>query len=362
MNKGFVTRRSFLLGLAGLGTALSLPNSWAQDTQFQPFSFAYVTGSYLANGIPDSYKLTQESQLFLQDAVKQITAFGVDFVIFGGDQVASIGEDEKNWQLFIDIVQILDCPWQFVLGESDVSGIIPVEKLPTFGRDWKGKGLPGDKSYWSLDLLSNVHLIGLDTSKANSTEGYVSSEQLQWLKDDLAKAKGRLTIVVSHHPLLAPAPYDSGPPWDQYLLPQGANVREVLNMSPDVRLSLSGHVHVTKIERERNIWYVSSPSLAVYPCAFRIFSVNAECINVGTYGVNYPSLLKKARTNMISSRMAFDYDNAKPARFLDIAYGDKIDNDASLPLSSSKDKQPFKAEKVPNNKDKKKAAADKSHQ
>jgi 3',5'-cyclic-AMP phosphodiesterase len=345
MNKG-ISRRNFLCGLAGLGASLYLPRSFAAQVQFQPFSFAHITDCHLAMGKPDSYRLTQEGQLFLQDAVKQINKLGVDFVIFGGDQVDQPGQDEKNWQLFVDIAHSLDSPWQFVLGETDVSGLVPVDKIKTYGRDWKGVGLAGDKPYWSTDILPGVHMIGLDTSRANSTEGFVSAEQLSWLQDDLRNAKNRFIMVVSHHPLLPPPPFDGGPPWDQYLVPQAPNVREVLNTSPDVRLALSGHVNVTKIDREKNIWYVASPSLVVYPCAFRVFRVNPERIDVETFGIEYPALVKKARLNLATSRLAYDYNNAKPALFIDIAYGDKLDNDASLLVAAGKKREPYKPEKV----------------
>jgi hypothetical protein len=205
-----------------------------------------------------------------------------------------------------------------------------------------------------MDILPNVHVIGLDTSRANSTEGFVSSDQLEWLQEDLKNARNRFVFVVSHHPLLPPPPFDSGPPWDEYLVPQAPNVREVLNTSPDVRLALSGHVNVTKIEREKNIWYVSSPSLVVYPCAFRIFRINPERIDIETFGIEYPALVKKARANLAVSRLAYNYNNGKPATFLDIAYGDKLDNDASLAVGPGKVKEPYKAEKVSNKKEKEK--------
>jgi 3',5'-cyclic AMP phosphodiesterase CpdA len=344
MSKQDLTRRSFLIGLAGLVT-LKLPRAFAQEAAFKPFSFAHVTDCHLINGLTDSYKLTQESQLFFQDAVKQINSHGVDFVLFGGDQVEQPGKDEENWQLFIDIAQGLSAPWQFVLGERDISGLVPADKLRTYGRDWKGKGLPGDEAYFSTDILNGVHLIGLDTARPNNNEGFVGDEQIAWLKNDLAKTQGQFVIVLSHHPLLAPPPYDGGPPWDQYLLSQAASVREILNTSKDVRLSLSGHCHVSKIQREREIWYVSSPSLDVYPCRFRIFHVTDQAINIETYQINYPALIKKARAALISSRLAYDFNAKKPSSFTEVAEGSKMDDFCSLPVASGKAAASFKGEK-----------------
>lgn len=348
MNKSeLIRRRAFLAGLAGLGTALFLPFEKAQAQVTKPFSFVFVSDCHLITRVPDSFKLTQESQLFLQDAMKQINRLAPDFVIFGGDQVDAIGEDEANWQLFIDIVQTLNSPWSFVLGERDVSGNVPVDKLRTYGRDWKGKGLAGDQSYWSQDILPGVHLIGLDTSRANTTVGDLSSDQLAWLQADLDANKKGIVIVASHHPLLAPAPFDGGPPWDDYVLPQGATAREILNSSRYVRLAVSGHVYVSKIERERDIWYVSGPALDVFPCGFRYFRVDQTGISVETYLVDYPALIKKGRNTLAASTLALHYNNNHPAAFLDIVEGSRQDQNGYLPFSKNGTIEPIKRHNPP---------------
>ncbi len=77
----------------------------------------------------------------MQSAIRQINKLMPDFVVFGGDQVESPGDEENNWQLFLDIAQSLECPWHFVLGETDVSGNDPVNKMHIYGRDWRGRGL-----------------------------------------------------------------------------------------------------------------------------------------------------------------------------------------------------------------------------
>ena len=342
-----IARRTFLLGLLGLGGSLILPHAQANIGSFKPFSFAFISDCHLITGVSDSYKLTQESQLFLQNAIKQINNLSLDFVLFGGDQVDLIGNDEVNWQLFIDVAQSLNCPWSFILGERDVSGITPVDKLKTYGRDWKGKGLAGQTSYWSQDVMPGIHLIGLDTSRANSTIGELSSEQLSWLQADLDNHKGKFTIVMSHHPLLPPPPFDGGPPWDDYLVVEGASAREILNTSPSVRLALSGHVHVSKIDREKDIWYVCSNSLDVYPCTFRVFHVNQESITVETYQIDYPALLKKARISLTGSALAFDYNKNRPAAFAEAVEGGSADQNARLPLAAGKPIEPIKRPNPP---------------
>ncbi|PZM81254.1 MAG: hypothetical protein DKT66_18715 [Candidatus Melainabacteria bacterium] len=340
-----MSRRRFLFGLAGVSCLGLSQEAKAAVGLFEPFTFGYVTDAHLCIGQPDSYKMLQESQLFLQDVVKSLNEKNVDFTIFGGDNVEGPGRDDTNWQLFIDVVQSLNKPWNFVLGESDVSGIAPVDKMRTYGPDWKGKGIESTKSYWSQDPVDGVHIIGLDTSRTNSNTGDFGRAQGEWLKEDLKLHQRRFTIVFSHHPLLPPSPYDSGPPWDDYTVPNGANAREIFATSKYVRLAVNGHVHTSKVQQENNIWYVSSPSLAVYPCAYRLFHVTPEAINVETYQISFPALIKKAKNAFISCALAYKYSSNKPATFAAIAEGTRLDTDVSLPLVPGKPMQALEKKK-----------------
>lgn len=328
-----VSRRSFLFTLASVA-CFGLPSEVRAAYSFSPFQFGYVTDTHVVHGKPDSYLLLQESQLFLQDCIKQLNNEKLDFVIFGGDQVETPGTDDANWQLFVDCAQVLSCPWTFVLGEKDVSGNPPVDKMKLYGPDWKQKGIQTDKPYWSQTPLPGVHIIGMDTSRAESTTGDISNEQLDWLKKDLEKNAGKFTIVFSHHPLLAPPPFDAGPPWDDYIIPNGASAREILGGAKDVHLAVSGHLHVNKIQQESNIWYVSTASLDVYPCSFRIFRITPQSIQVENYQISYPALVKKARQQLDASTLAFKYNEQRPTAFADLAFGSRIDNNALLPLAA----------------------------
>jgi predicted phosphodiesterase len=309
---------------------------------FQPFSFAYLSDVHLVNGVPDTYKLTQESQLFLQEVVKILNKTKVDFVVFGGDQVEGVGKDQANWQLFLDVVQGLGPSWSFVLGESDLAGDDPVDKMRTFGPDWKGRGINSTRAYWSLNPVPGVHIVGLDTSLPNSTVGGVSDTQLQWLKEDLATNKKYFTIIFCHHPILPPPPYDGGPPWDQYVIPDGASVREIIAPFPQVKLVISGHIHLNKVQKEGDVWHVSCSSLDVYPCQFKTFRVDATAITMETWQVPFPALIKKGRKTLIESNKASKYNAQHPDQFALLAEGTREDRDAILPLGAGKALQPLK--------------------
>jgi 3',5'-cyclic AMP phosphodiesterase CpdA len=331
-----ISRRNFLSSSLAVSTYLfSFPIAFAQSTStFNSFSFIFLSDCHLGARVPDSYKLTQESQLFLQQAIKQINLLKPDFVIFGGDQVDGPGDEDTNWQFFLDIMQSLECPWHFVLGEADISGNIPVNKMHTYGRDWRGRGLNNDQPYWSYDQLPGVHVIGMDTSVSDSLTGYVSNDQLDWLKNDLSQQNASLTLVISHHPLLAPPPFDQTSYGAQYLLPQAELIRDILMTSGKQIIALNGHVHVNKIEKQNNVSYISCPSLDVYPCAFRYFRVTKEKMEVETHQVNFPALVKKAKGNLLESNLASDITSGHPRNFVSLALGSRSDQNNSFALAS----------------------------
>ncbi len=340
-----VSRRNFILSLVG---SLVLPiakESRASITPIKPFSFAFISDIHLTHEQADTYVLFNESQLFLQDAVKAINSLSLDFVVFGGDMIETPGKNEENWNLFLDVLQNLNCSWDFVLGESDIAGTPPVDKMRMFGPDWKGKGLESGTPYWSRSPAHNVHLIGLDTSKPNSKTGMISDAQLSWLKSELDNNKTKFTIIFSHHPFLAPKPFDGSSSFDDYSVSNGGDCREILASSAYVRMALSGHVPVSKVEKEGNIYYVSCPGLVIYPCAFKVFRVSGDEIVMETHQISYKALVKKAEKALLESPFAYHYNRANPKEFVELCAGSREDANAVLPFYGGMIPQAFQPKK-----------------
>jgi len=183
--------------------------------------------------------------------------------------------------------------------------------------------------------VPGVHLVGLDTSVANSLTGFISEEQLDWLKNDLAQQNAPLTLLISHHPLLPPPPFDQNNQATQYLLPQASLVRDILSAYGKQTLALSGHVHISKIERQNNVCYISSPSLDIYPCAFRYFQITTQNMEIQTHQVHFPELVKKAKTNLLNSSLASDLTSGHPRNFVSQALGNRGDQNNNLTLSNN---------------------------
>jgi hypothetical protein len=117
-----------------------------------------------------------------------------------------------------------------------------------------------------------------------------------------------------------------------------------------VRLALSGHVHVNQIQQEKDVWYVSSPSLAVYPCAYRIFRVSPQAVTVETYQISYSALIKKARKQLENWSLPYKF-NPKVQAFCELLEGAKEDQNVRLSLKVPGKKTEVNQPKIKKGKD-----------
>ncbi|MDY7229867.1 metallophosphoesterase family protein [Hyalangium rubrum] len=95
----------------------------------------------------------------------------------------------------------------------------------------------GTERYYSFDW-GNVHFVALDSNclrGSASADRCIASEQLAWLKQDLAASRAQWKVVYLHHPLWSTGEYGSYMPLRQQLAP-------VLE-SGGVDLVFAGHEH-----------------------------------------------------------------------------------------------------------------------
>jgi len=149
------------------------------------------------------------------------------FILFNGDFVDD-GDIESDWDLeFFDpqykYIQYLlsHVPFQSSMGNHEHSGILFEKYFP----------YPFiNKRYWSFDY-GPAHLIILDQYRDLGKD----SEQLNWLKQDLAKNKKKWKIICLHEPGWTAGVHDNNQDVQEYIQP--------LCIKHDVKLVLAGHSH-----------------------------------------------------------------------------------------------------------------------
>ena len=177
-----------------------------------------------------------------------------DVVINLGDLIRDVDADndeihyKEARDLFKDIEGI-----KHVVGNHDIKYL---------GREKMAKLINEKKTYYSFDRAGYHHIV-LD-GNADVFKGpiYFSDEQLEWLKEDLAKTK-LSTIVYSHFPLdnqnLEKNYYFANSPYPVF--PKGSDaVRSLLEESNKVIAVFSGHLHFFSNQNISGIEYVTVPA------------------------------------------------------------------------------------------------------
>lgn len=215
---------------------------------------------------------------FLANIVKTLNQEpDLDFVLITGDLFFDATRAE--FDLFQETVRTLQKPHYVIPGNHDrrASGsdqgltrlLFARHFNPQFeARQATGAGQPG---YWSLAVSPEVQLIGLDSVLDDDWGGYIEPPQLAWLQDELAAHPEKVVIVAVHHPLHVLAPVDHYPRWRNFVCRNGPEVLGLLDRWPQVKVVLTGHHHVTRVDTFPGRVHLACPAVSIYPCAYRLF-------------------------------------------------------------------------------------------
>ncbi len=253
--------RRGVLGVLGLGAAAAmLPGRSfaAPDAKHGTLRIAHLTDIHIqpelaaAEGLAECLKHVQG-----QAGKPELIVTGGDLIMDSFD--ADEARTKLQWELLTKTFrEHCSMPVRHTLGNHDIWGWNK-SKSKTTGKEagW-GKqravnvlGLEKpyysfDKGHWHVVILDSV---AVDPNDPNGYIGALGEEQLAWLKGDLAAAKDKHTLVVSHIPILTITALEAPDKKNQrtvsggLMLVDSEAVRGVLEKAGNVRACLSGHMH-----------------------------------------------------------------------------------------------------------------------
>lgn len=292
--------RVLSLGLAGLLVVASFLPAYA----FYRTKFAVVSDPHISwpeEDVKDGFKLGKKSIPLLENTVAELNKIpDLDFVLVPGDLTQDA--EPFNVDELRRILDELKVPYYVILGNHDVSPVAKPRKFPgppplrgvskyEFVFAFQGHGFKGPKSYYSLDPLPGLHLVGLDTSKIGTWGGTVSPVQLRWLEDDLALNQDKFIIVQAHHNLTHwhKDELTDYKDYGNFLVDNAEEVRKIFE-NYGVKLVFSGHRHISTRYKEINgVYYFVFPSTCTYPMRYTVCELTPTTLSWQTKNVPAPS-------------------------------------------------------------------------
>ncbi len=275
-----------------------------QGELVQKVAFAVLSDPHLALNEPENtWKMFHYNQDILSWAIDEINERqDIDFVLVPGDLTKD--SEPHNHRAVRAMLDKLNVPYYVIPGNHDVKkdwmpqgnfGVVD------FARYYEGHGYDGsDRSWYSVDPVPGLHLIGLDSAShpkfSNSWGGAVTNEQIEWLEKDLKANLGKEVIVMVHHALVKHEGKDD----PRNYVENADEVKRILHKY-GVKATITGHLHVTDIAEENDLYDISSPALSSFPLAYRVMEINGGELSVNT--IWYPDSLVReiARTELIAA-------------------------------------------------------------
>ena len=192
---------------------------------------------------------------------------------------ASPARTKLQWDLWKELLRS-ECslPVRHAVGNHDCWGIDKTKsgttgREPLWGKKWALDSLGLAQPYYSFDLFG-WHFIALDSVEPfqNAYKARLGEEQMAWLKSDLAGLPPNVPVLVmSHIPIVSPGGLlNSASVTEEQDLQIGGGlmhldskeIHTLLREAGNVRLCLSGHVHINDRAEYDGITYISSGAVS----------------------------------------------------------------------------------------------------
>lgn len=272
------------------------------DTARDTVKFVVLSDSHIGLDEDDNtWKMFHYSQKIVSDMVNDVRDMGdVDFILLPGDLTKD--SEPKNHQWFIDLLSPLGIPYYITPGNHDVlkKGIPeenwgPEELRKNYPMPWRADSLS-----YSLDVAPGLHLIALDSASHQSHfedwGGATSKEDLEWLEQDLADNTGKTVFVMTHNALNRHEGVDDPFNYND----NSTEIKEILKKY-DVRLAITGHVHISDIAIEDGLFDVSVPSTSTYPLSYTVWEISDHQAKLQTVRYDNQTVLDIARQELIDA-------------------------------------------------------------
>ncbi len=196
----------------------------------------------------------------------------IKLTLITGDIINKRKKDDAKF-IFEHFNEIFEKPWYSVFGNHDLGGHLFFKMKLIYLLKNINKIFSHIKTdHYSFRPNNDMVFIGLNSNYTTKRTpiGYISKKQINFLKDTLSKVSDNDVIVIfmHHTPIKFPLVHVN------HFISNEEIFMEILKSQTNPILLLGGHYHSCKIEKEKNIIKVATPSLSTLPLAYRTITID----------------------------------------------------------------------------------------
>lgn len=266
-------RRSLIKGLGGIMLMPALPFGNIRTGQKPVLRVAHLTDVHLKN----KWDAPARFAKCLHHVQQQP---GVDFILNGGDIVFDINKENMDtinaeWKLWHSSIKADNSlPIHYVLGNHDIWWNENDKGQAIYGKKYAMDQLqllsPWNsfiKNGWKFILLDSVH-VDID---GTWYIGKLGDEQFYWLSNELKNTPATMPVcVLSHIPILSATLMvddiaDNNNKWEILggdMHTDTAKIIDLFYQHPNVKLCLSGHIHLRDKVVYNNVTYICNGAVS----------------------------------------------------------------------------------------------------
>ncbi|MDY7013148.1 MAG: metallophosphoesterase [Cyanobacteriota bacterium] len=252
------------------------------------FRFAIASDLHIAlphtiRDIPQRFHLVEFSIRALEVAFQHLEQLDLDFLLLPGDLTQDGEPDNHRW--LQQRLAALPFPVCVVPGNHDIlqakatQNAIGCTEFPRYYQQFGYQNT--EKLYYTCEIFPGVQLIALNSNQFDEQGkqlgyGLLDEEQLTWLEQVLVEQRDRVVLVMVHHNAIAHLPGQATHPLGRrYAIENSAQLLAILKKY-NVKLLLTGHLHVQDIAERDGIHEITTGSLVSYPHPYRVLEFDGE--------------------------------------------------------------------------------------
>ena len=243
-------------------------NRGQMDSSPETFRFVFMTDAHLSH--------QGEALKYFNQAIDTVNQLKPDFVIIGGDFVSDANNVRETYadslyNLYLSEIKKFNMPVHTTIGNHEITGLRAASDVKP-GNPVYGKGMFEQKigkRYHSFEHKGWKFFI-LDDLKVLENErrviGHFDDEQMEWIRNELAKTDTITPIAVCCHIALITTirkfEIGSMAGTEDYSAVDNAKEFYELFKNHKLRLVLQGHEHFLEVLYAKDIYFVTGSSVS----------------------------------------------------------------------------------------------------